>query len=124
MRILHGLNSDCEKLLPKTEEVFLFDDDHTKLLFWQILEPDLKRTVGLQSFSKYCTQISFYEMPDGAVCAVAYPSSTKVNYDKFDKYMKKLFSHVVDARFEDCPYMFQLFCEKHGHTKRVQMPKR
>lgn len=117
-----GLNEDCRKLLPKTEKVFLFDDDHTKLLFYQLLTPELKRTVGLQSFGKYCSQISFYEMPDGAVCACAYPSSVKVDNKKFEKFIKELFSHVEDV--EGDPYMFQIFCETHGYTKRVQMPGR
>jgi len=120
-----NLNSDCTKLLPKVEKVFLFDDDDIKLLLFEILGQSVERTVGLKSFCRgnMCSQISFYEMPNGKVCACTYPSSSKVDYDKFNKEMHKVFSFVKDTHFEGSTYAFLLYCEKNGYKRKDNFKK-
>ena len=117
--VVFRLNPECKRLLDRTEEVFLFDDDEVGLLLGMIFTKYPQRSSGLQSFGEnMCSQISFYEMPNGKVVAVAYPSSVKVDYDEFKKVMRKTFSHVEHADFSGSMYGFMLYLERNGYERR------
>lgn len=119
MEIVCELNHACEKLVPLVEEVFLFDDDELRLILSEILVDLPDRTVGERSFgARMCSQISFYPMPNGKVCAVAYPSSVKVDWDEFDKDMRVLFKHVERNEFSGSMYGFLLTLIKNGCVRR------
>jgi len=116
-----GLNVYCAALLPRVEKVFLFDDDATSLLLHEILEKSPTRATGMKTYGEnnnQCSQISFYEMPNSKVCAIAYPSSVKVDYNEFKEEIHKVFKHVKDQNFSGEPYAFQLYCEKNGYKKK------
>ena len=122
MKMEINLNDSCLKLFPKVEKVFLFDDDVIRLMLHQILIESPERTIGLKSFGdSMCSQISFYEMPNGKVCACSYPSSVKVDYDIFRNEMRKIFKHVKDQDFSGEPYSFQLYCEKNGYARKANI---
>lgn len=118
MKIKLDLNTDCLKLLPKVDHVFKIEDDSISLLLFQIFG-SLKKTTGLKSFKDQCMQVTFYEMPNGKVCACAYPSSVKVDYDKFDKAVKKLFDHVDRTSFDSNAYSFFLYLKKNGYKSKI-----
>ena len=120
MDITYELNRSCEKLLPIVEEVYLFDDDELRLILSEILVDLPDRTVGMRGFGeKMCSQVSFYPMPNGKVCAVAYPSSVKVDWDEFDKDMRVLFKHVDSMNnFSGSMYGFLLTLIKNGCVRR------
>ena len=114
------LNSECKKFLPKVDHVFLFDDDVDSILMSILIKEKIERTTGLKSFGKdMCSQITFYEMPNKNVCAVAYPSSVKVDYDKFDEEIKTLFKHVDYRNFSGNSYAFLLYLERNGYTPKI-----
>lgn len=117
-KVAFDLNDECKTLLSRVERVFLFDDDATSLLMYQIFDKQLTRTVGMRTFksdNSMCSQISFYTMPSGKICACAYPSSVKVDYDLFREEMNHVFEHVKDKCFSGEPYAFLLFCKTNGY---------
>jgi len=121
MKIKNVLNRDCEKLLPRVEEVFLIDDDTLRLIWGEILTETPERVVGIKSFRRnMSSQISFYEMPNGKVCACAYPCSVKVNYDDFNKEMHGVFKHVDRRNFSNNAeaYSVLLYFLKNGYKRK------
>lgn len=118
-KIVLDLNDDCMKLFPKVEEVYTFDDDHLSLILHEIFDVQIERIVGLKTIRKQCMQVSFYKMPNGKVCACAYPSSVKVNYDKFNEDVRKVFKHVDRTNFSGQPYGFYLYLKRNGYKSKI-----
>jgi hypothetical protein len=122
MKIEVGLNHDCMKLLPRVKKVFKIDDDELRLILSEILLIMPDRVVGMKSFGKgMCSQVAFYELPDGYVVSVAYPYSTysiKIDYDKFDDDLVDLFDHVENKHFSGSMYGFLLTLLDHGCVRK------
>ena len=122
-----GLNDTVRNLIPKVEQVFLFDDDDNSILMYCCLSDpnmplaNIQREVGLLKLTPSMTaHISVYKMPNEKYCAVAYPCSVKVNYDKFDNKMRELFSHVNKPNtWSGNSYAFYLYCVKNGYDGMI-----
>lgn len=116
------LNDNVMKQVPDVEEVFLFDIDENDLILHSILRhtdgTNLQYSStanGLKRIKRTTARIYIYTMPNGKRCAVAYPTSVKVNYDHFEDGMVKLFKHVVDCNtWHGNSYAFYLYCVKNG----------
>ena len=130
MKVVLNLNDDVKKLLPKVDHLFLFDDDENSILMDSIIfDPknpgaNIKRVTGLKTLGNHlCAQISVYEMPNGKCCAVAYPSSVKVDWDKFNKEMFKLFEENLKDGYNNHSantYAFYLYCIKNGYNSKIK----
>lgn len=128
MKVICDLNERVEKLLPEVEEVYLFDDDDCSLLMWCCLNDpknpgaNIERVSGLKTLTNTMTaQVSIYTMPNGKKVAVCYPTSNKVNYNKFDDKIRELFAHVDDRRnWHRNAYSFFLYCTNNGYDSLIK----
>ena len=126
-----GLNDQVKKNIDKVEHVFLYDDDDSSTLMWCCLNDpnnsgaNIKRETGMLTGISHTAQVSIYEMPNGKFCAVCYPCSVRVNYDKFSTAMHKLFSHVDRRYWDSNAYSHFLFCLKNGYDSLLkEKPRR
>jgi hypothetical protein len=128
MIIKFNLNESVKKNIPKVEHVFLYDDDDNSLLMGCVIEDprhpgaNINREVGMITLNRsMAAQVSVYDMPNGKYCAVAYPCSVKVDYDKFEEEMRKIFKHVNKPNtWSKNSYAFYLFCVRNGYKSLIK----
>jgi hypothetical protein len=115
MELRYELNSDCLKLHPKVEKLFIYDNDDVDALIYELIKVNLVKTIGMKTLEKHTFQITYYTMPNGKIFAVAYASNMEVKFDKAEKEIKKFFENIPSHT--NC-YLFYLALLENGYTKK------